>query len=125
MQRSLDALGGRLDILVASAGITGPNGALKDYAGNDWRKVFDVNVNGVFYCNRAAVRAMERAGYGRIVNVASVAGKGGQSERFGLQRLQGGRDRSHEIARQGDRDDRHPRQLHHAGSDQDARYSIR
>ena len=62
MQRSLDALGGRLDILVASAGITGPNGALKDYAGNDWRKVFDVNVNGVFYCNRAAVRAMDRAG---------------------------------------------------------------
>lgn len=77
MQRSIDALGGRLDILVASAGITGPNGALKDYAGNDWRKVFDVNVNGAFYCNRAAVRAMDRAGYGRIVNVASVAGKEG------------------------------------------------
>jgi 3-oxoacyl-[acyl-carrier protein] reductase len=75
MQRSIDALGGRLDILVASAGITGPNGALKDYAGNDWRKVFDVN--GVFYCNRAAVRAMDGAGYGRIVNVASVAGKEG------------------------------------------------
>ena len=50
---------------------------MKDYAGNDWRKVFDVNVNGVFYCNRAAVRAMDRAGYGRIVNVASVAGKEG------------------------------------------------
>jgi len=77
MQRSIDALGGRLDILVASAGITGPNGALKDYTANDWRKVFDVNVNGVFYCNRAAVRAMDRAGYGRIVNVASVAGKEG------------------------------------------------
>src|SRR6266404_2909169 len=76
-QRSIDALGGRLDILVASAGITGPNGALKDYTANDWRKVFDVNVNGVFYCNRAAVRAMDRAGYGRIVNVASVAGKEG------------------------------------------------
>ena len=77
MRRSIDALGGRLDILVASAGITGPNGALKNYAGNDWRKVFDVNVNGVFYCNRAAVRAMDGAGYGRIVNVASVAGKEG------------------------------------------------
>jgi NAD(P)-dependent dehydrogenase (short-subunit alcohol dehydrogenase family) len=77
MQRSIDALGGRLDILVASAGITGPNGPLKDYAGNDWRKVFDVNVNGAFYCNRAAVRAMDKAGYGRIVNVASVAGKEG------------------------------------------------
>jgi 2-dehydro-3-deoxy-L-rhamnonate dehydrogenase (NAD+) len=77
MQRSIDALGGRLDILVASAGITGPNGPLKDYAGNDWRKVFDINVNGAFYCNRAAVRAMDKAGYGRIVNVASVAGKEG------------------------------------------------
>jgi 2-dehydro-3-deoxy-L-rhamnonate dehydrogenase (NAD+) len=77
MERSLDALGGRLDILVASAGITGPNGVLKDYAGSDWCKVFDVNVNGVFHCNRAAVRAMDGAGYGRIVNVASLAGKEG------------------------------------------------
>jgi NAD(P)-dependent dehydrogenase (short-subunit alcohol dehydrogenase family) len=77
MGRSLEALGGRLDILVASAGITGPNGAVKDYSGSDWRKVFDVNVNGAFYCNRAAVRAMEKADYGRIVNVASVAGKEG------------------------------------------------
>ncbi|MBR0950420.1 SDR family NAD(P)-dependent oxidoreductase [Bradyrhizobium canariense] len=77
MGRSLEALGGRLDILVASAGITGPNGPVKDYLGGDWRKVFDVNVNGAFYCNRAAVRAMEEGGYGRIVNVASVAGKEG------------------------------------------------
>ncbi|WP_051310818.1 SDR family NAD(P)-dependent oxidoreductase [Bradyrhizobium sp. Cp5.3] len=77
MRRSIEDLGGRLDILVASAGITGPNGAVKDYSGSDWRKVFDVNVNGAFYCNRAAVRAMEKGDYGRIVNVASVAGKEG------------------------------------------------
>jgi 2-dehydro-3-deoxy-L-rhamnonate dehydrogenase (NAD+) len=77
MQRSIGALGGRLDILVASAGITGPNCALKDYTAKDWRKVFDVNVNGVFYCNRAAVREMDKVGYGRIINVASVAGKEG------------------------------------------------
>lgn len=77
LQRSLEALGGRLDILVASAGVTGPNALVKDYTGDDWRKVFDVNVNGTFYCNRAAVRAMELNGYGRIVNVASVAGKEG------------------------------------------------
>jgi 2-dehydro-3-deoxy-L-rhamnonate dehydrogenase (NAD+) len=77
MRRSIDDLGGRLDILVASAGLTGPNGAVKDYAASDWRKVFDVNVNGAFYCNRAAVRAMEKRGYGRIVNIASVAGKEG------------------------------------------------
>ncbi|WP_322516840.1 SDR family NAD(P)-dependent oxidoreductase [Rhodopseudomonas palustris] len=77
LQRSLEALGGRLDILVASAGITGPNAAVKDYAGDDWRKVLDININGTFYCNRAAVRAMEHNGYGRVVNVASVAGKEG------------------------------------------------
>ena len=65
MRRSIDDLGGRLDILVASAGITGPNGAVRDYAGSDWRKDFDVNVNGAFYCNRAAVRAMEKGGYRR------------------------------------------------------------
>ncbi|AVT82218.1 hypothetical protein RPYSC3_33580 [Rhodopseudomonas palustris] len=76
-QRSLAALGGRLDILVASAGVTGPNVPVKDYTGGDWRKVFDINANGTFYCNRAAVRPMERHGYGRIVNVASVAGKEG------------------------------------------------
>ena len=77
MKQSIDALGGRLDILVASAGITGPNCSVKDYSGSDWRRVIDVNVNGIFYCNRAAVRAMDRNEYGRIVNVASVAGKEG------------------------------------------------
>ena len=117
MQRSIDALGGRLDILVASAGIAGPNGAVKDYAGNDWRKVFDVNVNGVFYCNRAAVRAMDRSGLRAHHQRRFRGRKGGQSERFGLQRLQGGGDRSHQIAREGDRRDRYPRQLHHAGRD--------
>jgi 2-dehydro-3-deoxy-L-rhamnonate dehydrogenase (NAD+) len=77
MRPSIDVLGGRLDVLVASAGITGPNAAVKDYSASDWRKVFDVNVNGAFYSNRAAVRIMEKSGYGRIVNVASVAGKEG------------------------------------------------
>lgn len=77
MKRSVDALGGRLDVLVASAGITGRNAPVEDYKGSDWRKVIDVNVNGTFYCNRAAVRVMARTDYGRIVNVASVAGKEG------------------------------------------------
>jgi NAD(P)-dependent dehydrogenase (short-subunit alcohol dehydrogenase family) len=66
MRRSIDDLGGRLDVLVASAGITGPNAAVKDYSASDWRKVFDVNVNGAFYSNRAAVRIMDKSGYGRI-----------------------------------------------------------
>ncbi len=68
---------GRLDILVASAGITGPNLPTWDYPVDDWRHVIDVNVNGVFFSNRAAVPHMLEGGYGRIVNIASVAGKEG------------------------------------------------
>ena len=77
MAGSLAALGGKLDILVCSAGITGPNGPVRDYPVEQWQRVIDVNLNGLFYCNRAAVPAMERANYGRIVNIASVAGKEG------------------------------------------------
>ncbi len=68
---------GRLDIMVCSAGITGPNKVTWEYDPADWRKVMDVNVNGVFLCNRAAVPAMLANDYGRIVNIASVAGKDG------------------------------------------------
>lgn len=68
---------GRLDILVASAGITGPNTTLWDYPVEDWRRVFDVNLHGVFLCNRAVVPGMMRRDYGRIVNIASIAGKEG------------------------------------------------
>lgn len=77
MDRSIAALGGKLDIVVSSAGITGPNTVLRDYPAEDWRRVFDINVNGTFFVNRAAVRAMEKNDYGRIVNIASIAGKEG------------------------------------------------
>ena len=68
---------GQLDILVCSAGITGPNTTTWNYSPDDWRKVFDVNVHGVFLCNRAAVTKMLGNDYGRIVNIASIAGKDG------------------------------------------------
>jgi 2-dehydro-3-deoxy-L-rhamnonate dehydrogenase (NAD+) len=68
---------GRIDILVVSAGITGPNVLLADYPADAWRKVIDVNVNGTFYVNRAVVPHMVAKHYGRIINVASVAGKEG------------------------------------------------
>lgn len=71
-----EALGG-VDVLVCSAGITGPNRTTWEYPIEDWRRVFDVNVHGLFYCNRAVVPAMIAGGYGRIVNIASVAGKEG------------------------------------------------
>lgn len=68
---------GRIDILVCSAGITGPNTTTWQYEPADWKKVMDVNVNGVFLCNRAAVREMLKTDYGRVINIASIAGKDG------------------------------------------------
>lgn len=68
---------GGIDVLVCSAGITGPNTTTWEYSPADWRAVFDVNVNGLFYCNKACVPAMMEGGYGRIVNIASIAGKEG------------------------------------------------
>ncbi|MGR3500783.1 SDR family NAD(P)-dependent oxidoreductase [Pseudaestuariivita sp.] len=65
------------DILVCSAGITGPNVTTWDYPVEDWLKVYALNVHGLFYCNRAAAPLMAAKGHGRIVNMASVAGKEG------------------------------------------------
>ena len=66
-----------LDVLVCSAGITGPNATLAEYPIDAWKRVFDVNVHGLFLCNRAVVPIMTGKDYGRIVNIASVAGKEG------------------------------------------------
>ena len=74
---SAAALGGGIDILIASAGITGATAPVHEFPLDSWRRVIDVNVNGLFYCNRAIVPVMLEGGYGRIVNVASVAGKEG------------------------------------------------
>ncbi|MEM7491016.1 MAG: SDR family NAD(P)-dependent oxidoreductase [Pseudomonadota bacterium] len=68
---------GRIDALVTSAGIAGPNAPLQNYPPEDWRRIMAINVDGVFHCCRAVVPAMRAAGYGRIVNIASVAGKEG------------------------------------------------
>ncbi|HEX9301693.1 MAG TPA: SDR family NAD(P)-dependent oxidoreductase [Casimicrobiaceae bacterium] len=68
---------GRIDVLVCSAGITGPNATTWEYPVDAWRQVIDVNLNGLFYCNRAVVPFMLKNDYGRIVNIASVAGKEG------------------------------------------------
>ena len=75
-EASAAALGGT-DILVCSAGITGPNTPLADYPVADWQQVINVNLNGLFYCNKFVVPQMLAGGYGRIVNIASVAGKEG------------------------------------------------
>ena len=68
---------GHIDVLVTSAAITGPNATTWEYPPEKWRQVIDINVNGVFYCCRAVVPHMQARDYGRIVNIASVAGKEG------------------------------------------------
>ena len=68
---------GKVDILVNSAGITGATQPVIGYPIDSWLKVMDVNVNGLFYCCRAVAPLMVDAGYGRIVNISSVAGKEG------------------------------------------------
>jgi len=75
-RRTVDAFGAPL-ILVNSAGIAGPNETVENYHVDDWRKVIDINLNGTFIVNRACVPAMKNADYGRILNIASVAGKEG------------------------------------------------
>jgi NAD(P)-dependent dehydrogenase (short-subunit alcohol dehydrogenase family) len=67
----------RVDALVNSAGITGPNVKLWDYPMDDWRQVMDVNLNALFICCREWVPHMRANNYGRVVNIASVAGKEG------------------------------------------------
>lgn len=68
---------GKIDILVCSAGITGATVPVQEFPLDSWRRVIDINLNGLFYCCRAVVPHLLANGYGRIVNVSSVAGKEG------------------------------------------------
>ena len=67
----------RIDALVNSAGITGPNTKLWDYPADAWKQVMEINVTGLFHCCREVAPLMRSQGWGRIVNIASVAGKEG------------------------------------------------
>ena len=71
-----DRFGG-IDILIANAGITGPNAPTWEYPPEEWRRVLDVDLTGIFLCCRAVVPHMRRQHYGRIVAIASIAGKEG------------------------------------------------
>jgi 3-oxoacyl-[acyl-carrier protein] reductase len=68
---------GALDVLVCCAGIAGASLRTVDVDDDEWRRVFAINSDGVFFCNRAVAAGMVERGYGRIVNLASIAGKEG------------------------------------------------
>ncbi len=68
---------GPIDILVCSAGVPGASLPTVEVTDEEWRRVMGINADGVFFCNRAVIPSMVERGYGRIVNVASIAGKEG------------------------------------------------
>ena len=68
---------GPVDILVCSAGVPGQSLRTVEVDDDEWRRVMAINADGVFFCNRAVIPGMVERGYGRIVNVASIAGKEG------------------------------------------------
>src|SRR5438067_9740829 len=67
----------RLDVLVCAAGVGGDSLHTEEVSDEEWERVHAINLNGVFYANRAAIPKMKAGGYGRIVNIASIAGKEG------------------------------------------------
>jgi len=76
VRETIDALG-QIDIMVNNAGIAGANAPVHEYPLDEWKRVVDIDLHGVFHCCRAAVPHMIERGYGRIVNTASIAGKDG------------------------------------------------
>jgi len=73
----VEKLFGKIDILVNNAGIAGKNTTVADYPIDEWNRVINLNLNSVFYCSKAVVPFMEKNNYGRIINIASIAGKEG------------------------------------------------
>jgi len=89
LKKTLASLG-KIDVLVNNAGIAGPSMPVVDYPVADWRKVIDVDLSGPFLCCRAIVPHMVKAKYGRIVNIASVAGKEGNPNAAAYAAAKGG-----------------------------------
>ena len=75
--KELEKKFGNIDIFVNNAGITGMNAKVWDYPLEEWKKVIELNLNSTFYCCKAIVPHMIKNNYGRIINIASIAGKEG------------------------------------------------
>ncbi len=72
-----ESIHGKIDIFINNAGVAGMNTTVAEYPLEEWNKVINLNLNAVFYCCKAVVPFMEKNDYGRIVNIASIAGKEG------------------------------------------------
>ena len=81
---------GRIDILVNNAGINGPIAPTWEYPVDQWQRVLDIDLTGVFHCCRAVIPHMRAKGYGRIVNIASIAGKEGNPNSSAYAAAKGG-----------------------------------
>ncbi len=81
---------GRIDVFVNNAGIAGPTMPVTEYPVAEWKRVVDIDLNGPFLCCRAVVPHMVKAGYGRIVNIASIAGKEGNANAAAYAAAKGG-----------------------------------
>src|SRR5437660_12688889 len=88
-ERTLRELG-KIDVLVNNAGIAGPSMPVVDYPVGEWKRVIDIDLNGRFLCCRAVVPHMVKARYGRIVNIASIAGKEGNPNAAAYAAAKGG-----------------------------------
>ena len=80
---------GKIDILVNAAGITGPDVPIEQYSLSDWRRTLDINLTSTFLCCKAAVPLMRARNAGRIVNLASIAGKEGNANMTGYSAAKG------------------------------------
>ena len=89
LKRTLASLG-KIDVLVNNAGMAGPSMPVVDYPVADWRKVNDIDLTGPFLCSRVVVPHMVKQKYGRIVNIASVAGKEGNPNAAAYAAAKGG-----------------------------------
>ena len=76
VKQTEEALGG-IDIVVNSAGIAGPNATVEDYDNDMWNRIIAINLTGTYHVNKSVISGMRARGYGRILNIASVAGKEG------------------------------------------------